>query len=251
MLPTLRLLFALSGAAGLGLQLGWTRMLSLGLGQEIPATFGVLTTFFAGLAGGAWWWRRQRDNARAQALRCAGLEGLIGSWALLTNWLLPVATEASWRAMGPAPSQTLHWLACFLLPGLTLLPATLAMGATLPAIEHLTSQLHRTNPHRQLGPVYAANTFGAVLGVAIAILWIQPALGLPNSVTFFAGLNLLCALVLMAIGFRWRSEETPAQPARTPQSASTSHRAIPTPGAGNPIPRLGLLLWATGLLGIG
>jgi len=250
-LPILRLLFALSGAAGLGLQLGWTRMLSLGLGQEIPATFGVLTTFFAGLAGGAWWWRRQRNNARAQALRCAGLEGLIGCWALLTNWLLPVATEASWRALGPAPSQALHWLACFLLPGLTLLPATLAMGATLPAIEHLTSQLHRTNPHRQLGPVYAANTFGAVLGVAIAILWIQPALGLPNSVTFFAGLNLLCTLVLAAIGFRCRSEETPAQPARTPQSASTSHRAIPTPSAGNPIPRLGLLLWATGLLGIG
>ena len=248
MLPALRLLFTLSGAAGLGLQLAWTRMLSLGLGQEIPATFGVLTTFFAGLAGGAWWLRRQRDTVRAQAFRCAGLEGLIGGWALLTVWIMPAATEASWNTLGPAPSQTVHWLACFLLPGLTLLPATLAMGATLPAIEHLASQLHRKNPHHQLGPFYAANTFGAVLGVAAAILWVQPTLGLASSVKFFAGLNLLCAIVLTAIGFGWKSQETSGE---KPDPAKSSHRTPPAPGPTPAHPRLGVLLWTTGLLGIG
>lgn len=250
-LPTLRLLFTLSGAAGLGLQLAWTRMLSLGLGQEIPATFGVLTTFFGGLAGGAWWWHRQRDDPRAQALRCAGLEGLIGSWALLSAWLIPMASEASWQALGPAPSQAIHWLACLLLPGLTLLPATLAMGATLPAIEHLASQLHPTNSHRQIGPLYAANTFGAVLGVGLAILWIQPTLGLPNSVKIFAGGNLLCALVLAAIGLARKSDTTPAPSSRTPRPAPAPRRAAPASSGTRSLSRLGLLLWTTGLVGIG
>lgn len=226
-------------------------MLSLGLGQEIPATFGVLTTFFAGLAGGAWWFRRQRDAARAQALRCAGLEGLIGGWALLTVWILPAATEASWHALGPAPSQTTQWLACFLLPGLTLLPATLAMGATLPAIEHLASRLHSKNHHHQLGPLYATNTLGAVLGVAVAILWVQPTLGLPNSVKLFAGVNLLCALVLTAIGLGWTSDRTPTQSPKIPQPAPTPYRAAPDPSGTRCLSRLGLLLWTTGLLGIG
>ena len=250
-LPTLRLLFTLSGVAGLGLQLAWTRMLSLGLGQEIPATFGVLTTFFGGLAGGAWWWRRQRDDPRGQALRCAGLEGLIGSWALLSVWLIPMASEASWHLLGPAPSRALHWLACFLLPGLTLLPATAAMGATLPAIEHLASQLHPTDSHRQIGPLYAANTFGAVLGVGLAILWIQPNLGLPSSVKVFAGLNLLCALVLAAIGLARKSDRAPAPSARTPQPAPRPHRSTPASIGTRSPSRLGLLLWTTGLVGIG
>lgn len=249
--PTLRLLFTLSGAAGLGLQLAWTRMLSLGLGQEIPATFGVLTTFFGGLAGGAWWWRRQRDDPRAQALRCAGLEGLIGSWALLSVWLVPMASEASWQALGPAPSQALHWLACFFLPGLTLLPATLAMGATLPAIEHLASRLHPTDSHRQIGPLYAANTFGAVLGVGLAIPWIQPSLGLPNSVKVFGGLNLLCALVLAAIGLARKSDNTTGPSDGTPRPASAPGRAAPAAGSTRSPAHLGLLLWTTGLLGIG
>lgn len=233
----LHLLFALSGAAGLGLQLTWTRTLSLGLGQEVPSTFGVLTTFFAGLALGARWFHRQWPDVRTQAFRCALLEGVIGAWSLATLWLLPEATEVLWRWLGPAPSQTLHWAACFALPALTLLPATLAMGATLPAMEHLASRLH--DDRRRLGPLYAANTFGAVLGVGLAILWTQPRLGLTRSLTLFAGLNLVCALLLLAMGW----------------SRTCSKAKAIAPGPNTPstpvIPRVGFLLGITGLLGIG
>jgi spermidine synthase len=233
----LHLLFALSGAAGLGLQLTWTRTLSLGLGQEIPSTFGVLTTFFAGLALGARWFHRQRPDVRAQAFRCALLEGVIGAWSLATLWLLPEATELSWHWLGPAPSQGLHWAACFALPALTLLPATLAMGATLPAMEHLASSLH--NDHRRLGPLYAANTFGAVLGVGLAILWTQPRLGLTRSLALFAGLNLVCALLLLAMGW-----------SRTGSNAKAIAPSPNTPSIPG-IPGIGFLLGITGLLGIG
>jgi spermidine synthase len=44
----------LSGIAGLGYELVWTRMLALGLGHELPAVLAVLTAFFLGLAAGGW-----------------------------------------------------------------------------------------------------------------------------------------------------------------------------------------------------
>ena len=44
-----------SGASALGLQMVWSRMFALGLGQELPSTLGVITAFFGGLALGSRW----------------------------------------------------------------------------------------------------------------------------------------------------------------------------------------------------
>ncbi|MCK5799874.1 MAG: hypothetical protein KAI47_21940, partial [Deltaproteobacteria bacterium] len=49
----LLLAFLLSGAAGLGYEILWTRLLGIALGSEILAIFGVLAGFFLGLAIGA------------------------------------------------------------------------------------------------------------------------------------------------------------------------------------------------------
>jgi spermidine synthase len=51
----LQALFCVSGAPGLIAQLGWTRILTAGLGHEMPAVAGVISAYFVGLAAGAWW----------------------------------------------------------------------------------------------------------------------------------------------------------------------------------------------------
>ncbi|MGH2628246.1 MAG: hypothetical protein ACRDHY_16530, partial [Anaerolineales bacterium] len=46
-------IFFLSGIAGLGYQIVWTRMFAIGLGHELPSVFAVIAAFFGGLAVGA------------------------------------------------------------------------------------------------------------------------------------------------------------------------------------------------------
>mgnify|MGYP000435177204 CR=1 FL=1 len=45
--------FCLSGIAGLGYEILWTRMLTVSLGHEIISMLGVVSAFFAGIALGA------------------------------------------------------------------------------------------------------------------------------------------------------------------------------------------------------
>jgi spermidine synthase len=44
----------LSGFAGLGYEMVWTRMLTVGLGHEVPAVLAVVAAFFSGMALGAY-----------------------------------------------------------------------------------------------------------------------------------------------------------------------------------------------------
>src|SRR5207237_8876408 len=50
----LYLLFFLSGAAGLGYQMVWSKMFAAGLGHEMPAVLAVVCAFMGGMAIGAW-----------------------------------------------------------------------------------------------------------------------------------------------------------------------------------------------------
>ena len=70
-----------------------------------------------------------------------------------------------------------------------LLPATAAMGATLPAMERVMARLRRDGT--SIAALYAGNIFGAVLGVLIAAFWLVPAFGLARTAGVCATLNLL------------------------------------------------------------
>ena len=222
------LLFALSGFAALGLQSAWTRMFAFGLGHEIPATLGVVTAVFAGLALGTWTSDRLRRSNSDPALFCARLEAVIGIWALASVWIVPRVTSLP---VGQGGS----WRVGLFLPLFTLLPATWAMGATLPAVENLVGTWRRDG--RRVGPLYAANTAGAALGVVASIWWIQPWLGLRLTTVGLGMIHLLCAA-----GFWFCSRSTVPVPTEPSPSklAETSGKE-----------RLGWTLALTGFLGIG
>ena len=128
-----------SGASALGLQMVWARMFALGLGQELPSTLGVITAFFGGLAVGSRWGGRALDRLPSPEIRCAVLEALTALWALATVPLVPWVAEFSWQWLGPAPGVGLHWVVSLLLPGVVLFPATVCLGAMMPAMERLIS----------------------------------------------------------------------------------------------------------------
>ncbi len=223
-----------SGVAGLGYQIVWARMFSVGLGHELPSVFSVIAAFFGGLAIGAFALDKFISRSASPGRWYAGLEILIGLWALATIALIPIINSAMHDLIGVEPSPVRHWLLAFGIPFITLLPATAAMGATLPAMDRFVSAL--THQGRTIGGIYAVNTLGAAAGVLASTFFIIPSLGYRATVIAFAIINLLCAAVILL----WPAKgETAREPVHQPIEAAP------------PAWRLNLILLVTGLLGIG
>ena len=224
------LLMVASGFAGLGYQIVWTQQLGLWLGHEIISVLAVVAAFFGGLAIGAQTLGRVAATSRRLAFWYAGCEALIAAWALLLHVLLTPAGALLVSLMGPQPSALWQWSVAFVGPFLLLLPATCAMGATLPLIERVGDRL-RDQGHA-IGALYAANTFGALLGVLGSSFVLVPMLGLRRTALVCALLNLLCVLAALL-----------ALPKVAPAPAASSRARGRS--------RLRILLFATGWLGIG
>lgn len=240
------LLMVASGFAGLGYQVVWTQQCALWLGHESAAVLAVIAAFFGGMALGAMLLGARIERSACPARWYAASEALIGAWALLVLVLMPPFSDAVMAWTGPQPSPIRQWAWAFGGTLVLLLPATVAMGATLPAIERVMA--HHALPsfmqsgRRSIAAYYACNTLGAVLGVLITAFWLVPDMGLSRTVAVCAGLNALCAVMA------WR-----ALPERVAVPAD------PLPGDASGIPgemggRSHRLLWQlalTGCLGIG
>src|SRR6185436_860824 len=223
------LLMLASGFAGLGYQIVWTQQCALWLGHEAAAVLAVVAAFFGGLALGAWALGPSIERSPRPVRWYAACELAIALWTLSlaatmrwsSGWLLALT--------GAQPAPGWQWLVAFGGTFLLLLPATAAMGATLPAIERIAAA---PPGERSIAGLYAANTAGAVFGVLAAAFWLVPAVGLVRTSIACAALNLLCALTSLA-AFPAFSPIPPAAPAG--------------PSARGVLARLAL----TGLLGIG
>ena len=231
--------FFLSGAAALGYELLWTRLLTLGLGAEMLGVLGVEAGFFAGLAAGALLLhgraRRSPRPARLYALLELGAAGfaLVSPWALhaLAAWLPGVLGGA----VGDNDSA-LSLAACLAVATLLLLPGTVCLGGTLPALVEARRRGHPDEEARGIGRLYGANTAGAVAGVLVTVYLLMPRLGLAWSAPVLAGLGVGSA----ALAWWWE------RGAREPPAPSDPQEPLP-------LPRWALyaIVGGSGLAGIG
>lgn len=240
-------LLLLSGLSGLGLQGVWTRAFAVGLGHESPAMLGVVTAVFGGLAVGAFTWGWIRSTGFRPSTVCGALETVIGFWAILTAWTVPLAGGWLMRWMGPMPTGLFQTFVSVVGPLAVLLPATMAMGVTLPAVERLVSG--KFGDGSRVGPLYAANTLGAALGVAASVGWLQPWLGLKATTCVLGSLNLICAAGFLFLGRRDGSDPSLRDCGKAEGPSVRGSVAGKGNLASNRWP-LGLLAW-TGFLGIG
>lgn len=219
----------LSGFAGLGYEIVWTRMLAVSLGHEIVAVLGVISALFAGLALGGLVPGRQIAASKRPAVWYGLLELGIGFWALALIPLFPLAGDLIPVLVPIDAAAGLQWTVAFALPFVLLLPATMAMGATLPALEAvLASQQHTGGT---VGRVYAANTLGAVCGTLVTTFLLIPSIGLSATLAACAAVNALCAIAIWYQGGVARLSTAPTQ------RSGTAIKLAP--------------LFLTGLLGIG
>jgi spermidine synthase len=228
------LLLVASGFAGLGYQVVWTQECALWLGHESAAVLAVVTAFFGGLSAGALLLGPRIEKSLRPVRWYAVCELTIALWGLLLALAMPPFSGWLLRITGAEPTPTWQWSVAFAGTFLLLLPATAAMGATLPAMQRVVTSLRGRG--QSVAVLYAANTFGAVLGVLGVAFWLIPALGLMRSAFICTALNLGCGLTCLAL-FRGQGET----------AKSTPDVAVPSVRARG----LLLKLAATGLLGIG
>jgi spermidine synthase len=233
------ILMLASGFAGLAYEIVWTQQSALWLGHESAAVFAVTAGFFGGLAAGALILGPRIDRSRAPGRWYAAAEAVIALSSLALALFFAPVTEWLLHAIGANPSPAWHWFVAFSGIFLLLLPATAAMGATLPAMERILARLR--DEGTSISGLYAFNTLGAVLGVIAAAFVLIPGLGLVRTASLCAVLNLLCAAVTLKCFTRSEARPTAAHAATA--HATTAQEATAT--------RATTLLAVTGLLGIG
>ena len=220
------LFFFISGATGLIYEVVWTRLLTLVMGNTHYSIATVLTAFMGGLALGSYAGGKVIDRFFNPLALYALLEGAIGFYCLaipgLIDWAFPLF-KSIYLNSGSSYAEASFYR--FLICGSILLIPTTFMGATLPILSKFVS----SEPGligRDVGTLYAVNTFGAVFGAATSAYVFMRLLGLSATIQLAAGCNIGIAVIIFLV-FRpgWNrpaqsmKDNIPSSPACHPEGA--------------------------------
>ena len=194
-----RLLLLLSGAAALGWQFIWTTQWTLLLGHEIYAVLAVAAAFLGGLCLGTWLIARPQMQSLSMLRVYVAAEMVVALWGVLLTLGLPLMSPVIAAGLGETPSAFAQAMLAFVFPLVVLLPSTFAMGVTLPAMLGLLP-----SRSKDMADLYAANTLGACIGVALIVFYALPQWGISQSAWGLCAVNGACALLAWAM---WRNQE--------------------------------------------
>jgi spermidine synthase len=197
---------ALTGAAGMGLEVAWTRVLGIFTSNSAYAFALVLCVMLLGMALGsllqAAWSRRPGDRWR----RLAVCQGLL---AAVTLGSLPFfRTAPAWldRWCDGSSAAAVFAGELVLTAAALFLPALL-MGLSFPLLAAPVD--HEGRPFGGwLGKVYAVNTLGGAAGAFLTGFLLIPGLGMMNTLAVLAAVSLAVGAVAWARAVRpspaWR-----------------------------------------------
>ncbi len=202
---------ALSGAAALGAEVVWTRLLALLLGGTVYTFSIILAVFLVGLgigsALGSSVARNTASPRRSLGFCQLALVAAIGWTALMISESLPYWPINPGLMHDNSPWYTfqLDLARCLW----ALLPPACLWGATFPlALGAVASQ--GQDGGRLVGGVYAANTAGAIAGALAFSMFVIPQFGTLGAQRLLIGLSALAALAVLVPSFRLRRTEAVA-----------------------------------------
>lgn len=206
------LIALLSGRAALSHELLWSRRLIDLLGASNESIARVFGCFFLGLAAGAAWATRLIPNLQ-RPWRAVGLVEIGIGLAALPAMTLPHWTSSFWPALGS--ENLVGWIGTILklfLSVLVVFPPAFLMGMTLPLMARGVLR-GRNTLARQGTWLYAVNTAGGVLGLALTVGFTLATLGsVAGAMSWTIALNLIIGLLALWLDRSWQVEAVEQQP---------------------------------------
>lgn len=193
-----------NGLVALACQVAWTRSLLFGFESLKATTYsftGMLTVFLLGLAIGSAVMQAFVDRIRNLPATYAAIQFLMGATICLSVYMiradLPLAfqefdLETSgdlfyWNAIGNVMLRT---AAAIGIP-------TLLMGMAFPVVARIVVS-SRSSLGRDVGKLYAINTFGAIAGSFLGGFVLIPAIGITSAIGALACISFASAAALVA-----------------------------------------------------
>jgi len=203
-LPVLFLLFVGSGCAALIYEIVWFQLLQLVIGSSAISLGILLGTFMGGMCLGSLLFPRM-ISARQHPLRVyAALELGIGALglAILVGMPLVGGAYSAWAGEGMA-GIVLRAVAA----GVCLLPPTVLMGATLPAIARWVNAA--PDGVAWLGFFYGGNIGGGVIGSLAAGFYLLRMFDVATATSVAVAINVAVALIAYGLAARTSYEADP------------------------------------------
>jgi spermidine synthase len=217
LLPVLLLLAVGSGIAALIYEIVWFQLLELTIGSSAVSLAVILATFMGGTCLGSFILPRLISPGRNPLRVYAAIETGIGVLGILVLLLMPLAGSVyfAWSGYG---------LPGFLLRGVVaatcLLPPTLLMGATLPA---LAMRVETTSESVSwLGFIYGANIAGAAIGCLLAGFYLLREYDVNTATIAAAAINAVVACVALVLASKGRTHPIPALSAEGRRDSRTT-----------------------------
>ncbi len=204
------LLFVGSGCAALIYEVVWLQLLQLVIGSTAVSLGVLLGTFMGGMCLGSLLLPRI-VSPRWHPLRVYALLELgIGAIGLAVLWGMPNIEHIYTHYAGHSSVGILLRGA---VAGVCLLPPTLLMGATLPAIARWV----KTDPEgvSWLGFFYGGNIAGAVFGCLLAGFYLLRVHDMAVATYVAVALNVCVAAIALALAAGVSRSEAPAEPETT------------------------------------
>jgi spermidine synthase len=237
--PLLVLLFAGSGCAALIYEIVWFQLLQLAIGSTSVSMGVLLATYMGGLCIGSLLF--PKIKWREHPLKVyAILEAGIAVLGLLVMVGMPLINRVYVAGIAHGlPGMLLRGIMCSIL----LLPPTILMGASLPAIVRWTESTPRGASW--WGLLYGGNTVGAVAGCLLAGFYILRVYNMTTGTIVAVLINLAVAGVSYVMAAR-----TPASSAGEPEAAGSGpeQAVFDPPGSRWPI-YVAIALSGAGALG--
>jgi spermidine synthase len=183
----------LSGFAALSLEVSWTRVLTMMIGNSVYAFSTILTAYLLGIAFGGFLAGRIVGRDGDTWRKLAIVELLLGGSVIililifeqLPLWLVSI------HRVSEGAFWVKQWMSLALMLVVMIIPTTL-MGITFPlAVRVYARDLERLG--QSIGRVYFSNAVGAVIGPLITGFLLIPLVGMQSSI-------LLAGIVYLLIG---------------------------------------------------
>src|SRR6267143_1043610 len=193
-LPLLLVLFVGSGCSALIYEIVWFQLLELVIGSSTVSLGILLGTFMGGMCLGSLSFARFVSRTHHPLRVYALMELSIGVIGLLVLFGMPLlgGVYTAWAGSG-----VLGIVFRGVIASVCLLPPTLLMGATLPAI----SRWVQTTPEgvSWLGFFYGGNIGGAVIGSLLAGFYLMRVHDMSTTTFVAVGLNVVVSLIALGV----------------------------------------------------